>query len=82
MRVTLLFGFCGLALLSACSDSALPQAAPGADRDAHGCIPSAGYSWCARTKQCQRPWELAKKYSLENTQQTFDSFCSAVPDSA
>ncbi len=29
----------------------------GGDRDAHGCIPSAGYAWCASLNQCIRPWE-------------------------
>jgi len=30
---------------------------PGSDRDAHGCIPSAGYTWCDATQKCIRPWE-------------------------
>ena len=30
---------------------------PGGDRDEHGCIPSAGYSWCDATQKCIRPWE-------------------------
>ena len=29
----------------------------GSDRDEHGCIGSAGYSWCPLTEKCQRPWE-------------------------
>lgn len=29
----------------------------GSDRDGHGCIPSAGYSWCQTLKKCHRPWE-------------------------
>jgi hypothetical protein len=29
----------------------------GGDRDEHGCIPSAGYSWCASANKCIRPWE-------------------------
>jgi hypothetical protein len=29
----------------------------GGDRDAHGCIPSAGYSWCESKQKCLRPWE-------------------------
>lgn len=29
----------------------------GGDRDEHGCIPSAGYSWCNVTQKCIRPWE-------------------------
>jgi predicted amidohydrolase YtcJ len=47
----------------------------GADRDAHGCIGSAGYSWCEKTGSCERPWELAKKHGFENTKEAFDSFC-------
>jgi len=29
----------------------------GNDRDAHGCIPSAGYSWCEAKQKCIRVWE-------------------------
>lgn len=29
----------------------------GGDRDAHGCIGSAGYSWCEAKQKCLRPWE-------------------------
>ena len=48
----------------------------GADRDEHGCIGSAGYSWCAKTKSCERPWELAKSHGFENTQEAFDTYCN------
>ncbi len=47
----------------------------GGDRDAHGCIASAGYRWCARTNKCVKPWELAKKKKFENTKEAFDRFC-------
>lgn len=30
---------------------------PGSDRDTHGCIGSAGYSWSESTQKCVRPWE-------------------------
>jgi hypothetical protein len=30
---------------------------PGSDRDSHGCIGSAGYSWCESRQKCLRPWE-------------------------
>ena len=30
---------------------------PGSDRDVHGCIPSAGYSWCEEKQKCLRVWE-------------------------
>jgi len=29
----------------------------GNDRDAHGCIGSAGYSWCEAKQKCLRAWE-------------------------
>lgn len=29
----------------------------GGDRDTHGCIGSAGYSWCAAKNKCLRVWE-------------------------
>jgi hypothetical protein len=41
-------------VLSGCTQS---QPAPGSDRDAHGCIPSAGYSWCESNQKCLRVWE-------------------------
>jgi len=31
----------------------------GNDKDSFGCIPSAGYSWCAAKQKCIRPWEEA-----------------------
>lgn len=47
----------------------------GADKDAHGCIGSAGYSWCEHTKKCERPWELARGYGFTNSQEEFKNFC-------
>lgn len=73
-----------IGLLTACSSPApapmpAPAAVPGADRDAHGCIGSAGYRWCARRQQCERPWELAKTQQFENTAAAFDAYCAAAP---
>jgi hypothetical protein len=48
---------------------------PGSDRDEHGCIPSAGYSWCARTDRCVRPWELAREQGFEQTRDAFEKYC-------
>jgi hypothetical protein len=31
----------------------------GNDRDEHGCIGSAGYTWCAAKNKCLRTWEEA-----------------------
>ncbi len=39
--------------LSGCA----PALKPGADRDKHGCIGSAGYTWCAEREKCIRVWE-------------------------
>lgn len=57
--------------------AAPPQAgAPGADRDEHGCIPSAGYVWCAKEGKCVRPWELAKEKGFPSTEEAFRAYCS------
>lgn len=34
-----------------------PTTIVGSDRDEHGCIGSAGYSWCAVKEKCLREWE-------------------------
>lgn len=73
-----------LAALTACahpspSPSSPTAGVPGADRDAHGCIGSAGYRWCQRTQQCERPWELAKAKGLENTAEDITAYCAAPP---
>ncbi len=73
--------------LSACTgkpaavvDDAAPPPRPiGGDRDAHGCLPAAGYAWCEREKQCVRPWELAKEAGFENTAEGFARHCAAAP---
>lgn len=55
------------------------EAAPGSDRDAHGCIGSAGYRWCEATQQCERPWELAQARGFEQTAEAFEAFCAVQP---
>ena len=62
----------------ACSDGqrGKEQALTGSDRDAHGCIISAGYRWCEKTKKCERPWELADKEKFENSAKAFHDFCN------
>jgi len=70
-----------LAALAACAHPAPSPTTgvPGADRDAHGCIGSAGYRWCERTQQCERPWELANAQRLENTTEAINAYCAAPP---
>ncbi|WP_027813868.1 hypothetical protein [Burkholderia cenocepacia] len=62
---------------SAPADASASAASPlvGGDRDAHGCIGSAGYAWCEQRQQCERPWELAKAYGLANSAQAYEQFC-------
>jgi membrane-bound inhibitor of C-type lysozyme len=39
----------------------------GNDRDTHGCIGSAGYSWCEAKKLCIRSWEQYCTYAMSKT---------------
>ncbi len=68
----LLIGLC----LSACRfnrpNSIKPSHLPGGDRDAHQCIPSAGYQWSELKQTCIRPFELPLK--LYNTDKTYGAF--------
>ena len=49
----------------------------GNDRDAHGCIGSAGYIWCEKDNQCQRSWELATVKGFANTELAFKNYCDS-----
>lgn len=79
-----LSAICLALTLYGCSEGPTPvNSAPnpeptlvGSDRDAHGCIPSAGYQWCEALAECQRPWELAHREGLENTAEAFQQFCA------
>ena len=65
-----------LALLLGCqSDTQPTETKVGADRDAHGCIPSAGYLWCELQQQCVRPWELTKVDDDLTPEQNFEAQC-------
>lgn len=35
----------------------VPEKLIGGDKDDHGCLIGAGYSWCEALGQCIRPWE-------------------------
>jgi len=66
------------------SDSALGRNSPptlvGGDRDAHGCIPSAGYTWCDATQKCYRPFE-EKCPTVQTPSTTGNSTASPMPAS-
>ena len=76
--VAVCFGGCG----SESQTEVVERAKPGSDSDERGCIGSAGYLWCERTKQCERPWELAEKKGFEKSQEHFDSYCVSMDDAA
>ena len=61
---------------------AQPLQRVGNDRDAHGCIGSAGYAWCAREASCVRPWELAQQMGLPGTAESFEQYCSPASNPA
>jgi len=76
MRFLTISGLLLVTGLIACSSSPPPQSTTtGSDRTVDGCRPTAGYAWCARTNQCERPWELGKKEEFAQTKVAFDSFC-------
>lgn len=54
-----------------------PAPVVGGDRDAHGCIASAGYAWCERERACVRSWELAKEKGFENDAEAFRRYCES-----
>lgn len=62
-----------LGMLSACASDSAPKL--GSDRDVHGCIASAGYSWCTRTSRCERPVERAQYQGFAPTKEAFDQNC-------
>jgi hypothetical protein len=64
-------------VLASCANQPQP-AQPrmtGDDRDEHGCIGSAGYSWCAREGACVRPWEMAREKGFDLSKEAFERHC-------
>lgn len=57
-------------------DFDLDTSMTGTDQDMHGCIASAGFLWCAKTGECERPNELAKAQSFENNEEAFNQYCA------
>ncbi|WP_211472122.1 hypothetical protein [Collimonas humicola] len=76
MKLQFSLAACLIACPEGCTTQPPPPApAPGSDRDEHGCIASAGYSWCTNTNHCERPWELAQKNGLDKSREAFNEFC-------
>ena len=79
MKHTVLLNLCLIGVISGCTtekaaDTEAVQRV-GSDRDEHGCIGSAGYKWCERTKNCERPWELAEAHGFDNSPEAFLTYC-------
>ena len=54
---------------------------PGSDRDAHGCIASAGYTWCDANQGCIRAWEEpCVAAQPANTNGTTGAQCTTMAD--
>lgn len=80
MKALLLIPLLALAACASPEKTPAQSAAPpmvGADRDAHGCIGSAGYQWCERSQRCERPWELAQAQGLANTAEAITAYCAS-----
>lgn len=83
MRIATLLLISTATMISACNGESTPEPTTqvkdvpmaGSDRDAHGCITSAGYRWCASENECKRPWELAEEKGFDATPEAFDAYC-------
>merc|ERR1712048_59065 len=62
------------AIAEHCTQAPSKDTKAGGDRDAHGCIPSAGYQWCETMSACIRPWEQGLASVV-----AFSARCGQVP---
>lgn len=62
-------------LVLGCTGSKPEEKLIGGDKDAHGCLIAAGYSWCPSTQKCQRMWE---EYCTEYAEQYRGAATQAV----
>ncbi|SQD78905.1 hypothetical protein [Moritella yayanosii] len=74
--LTPLLTFSLLVSITACSGT--PPETVGGDRDAHGCLPAAGYLWCERSQICERSWELADAARIEHTEAEVKTYCEII----
>ena len=95
VHISKVFLFASILMLGACAPPAAPQPQPastppaapvtGADVDAHGCKPSAGYQWSVLKSECIRIFETGirldpKAANLDQTLSAFIVFKSADED--
>jgi len=64
-----LFLIVALLTFACASCMAIEKPLIGGDRDAHGCIGSAGYSWCEASQKCLRIWEENCSTSIACTEE-------------
>jgi hypothetical protein len=57
MAALLVLPVSGVAPLNTTAPATTTAMMPGSDRDSHGCIGSAGYTWCEAKQKCLREWE-------------------------
>lgn len=56
---------------------------PGSDKDEHGCIGSAGYTWSELKKECVRPFEIGFKLSgMTDENKNFAAYAVFAADSS
>lgn len=60
-RILLFATLAGVMLLTGCGHSTLGRLV-GSDRDEHGCIGSAGYTWSYALHDCVRLWEAGIRF--------------------
>lgn len=77
---------CLTLLLVACSANegeVLPGEIVGADRDNHGCIPSAGYQWSQLRNECIRLWEAGTELTHQGSgDSNYSAFALTQDDKA
>jgi len=67
MKILALFAAVLMISAMGCTGQA-PGPLVGNDSDAHGCKPSAGYSWCEAKQKCLRIWEEPCEGKLTSNQ--------------
>ena len=65
--------------ISAASSPASTQIM-GGDTDVHGCIPTAGYTWCASKNKCLRTWEEDCPATVPASPGTAETAAAAQPE--
>ena len=69
----------GLTMLGSLLNSVAAQTQiPGSDMDTHGCVGSAGFTWCATSDSCVRSWETPCPPIIDQPLIITDDLCGDV----